>query len=91
MREGSPGGPPADRLRSDRRWPGVPREPCFRGRSRRGSRRIGFAAPIDLRDELGDQAADRLWMVLLEEMEARAELDEPAIMKRARETFGEIG
>jgi hypothetical protein len=53
--------------------------------------RPALSTAFDLSNEGGDRLADHLRMVLLQEMLARAELDEPAIMELASEIFGKAG
>ena len=47
--------------------------------------------PVDLGDERRDRSADRLGMILLQEMNAVPELDEPAILEPAGELLREAG
>src|SRR5580704_277682 len=79
-------------LRTRRR---VAREPPtpFRTRGDRASiqapvfRRIPAPAAFNIGDERGDRSPDRFGMILLQEVDAVAELDEPAIVQLAGELF----
>jgi len=51
-------------------------------------RRIPAPTTFDLGDEGGDRSPDCLGMIFLQEVDAIAELDQPAILELARELFG---